>query len=232
MLVCRCHSNHPRPAKPLQAEEAKEARRLAQKEAAAAGAAARQEVDSDDDNPGIVSLHGRKAVNPPIARIVEELAVVAEDPPPLVDAELPTIQSALDKADAVIQVLDARDPQSFRSAFLENLITETNGKDKLLFVLNKVDLIPRESSTAWLRHLRSSIPAKLRGSIKACLLKSSVKSADDLSEGMQSKAVPWGRSRLLQILEEWAAEKLKKGGEREGFTVTVMGLPNVSGMNI
>ncbi len=176
-----------------------------------------------------MSVHGRKAVNPPVARVVEELAVVAEAPPPLVDAELPTVQSALDRADAVIQVLDARDPQSFRSAFLENLITETNGKDKLLFVLNKVDLIPRESSTAWLRHLRSSIPAKLRGSIKACLLKSSVKTSDDLSEGMQSKAVPWGRSRLLQILEEWAAEKLKQGGAGEGFTVTVMGLPNVSG---
>jgi nuclear GTP-binding protein len=210
-----------------QAEEAKEARRLAQKEAAA-GKVIAQAEESDDDNPGIITLHNRNAVNPRVAASETVPAVAAEDPPPLVDTELPTIQAALDRADAVIQVLDARDPQSFRSAFLENLITETGGKDKLLFVLNKVDLVPRESSAAWLRHLRASIPVELRGSIKACLLKSSVKSASDLSEGMRSKAVPWGRSRLLAVLEQWAAEKLANNQDDKGFTVTVMGLPNVS----
>ncbi len=173
----------------FQTEEARIARRQAQLDA---NAAARDAGDiSDEENPGILALHGRKPVNPPVSTIPVRAASVESDVPPLIDAELPTIQAALDRADAVILVLDARDPQSFRSKYLEDLVLETQGKHKLLLVLNKADLIPRESATAWLTHLRAAVPEVMRGAVQVCLFKSSVAGSEGLEQGMLSKSVPW-----------------------------------------
>lgn len=59
-----------------------------------------------------------------------------EDTPVLVNHELPNLVSVLETADVVLQVLDARDPLSFRSKHVEDFAKEKN--KKLLFVLNKI----------------------------------------------------------------------------------------------
>ena len=54
----------------------------------------------------------------------------------LMDPDLPNLRAVLDKADVVVEVLDARDPQTFRSAELEKYMSEA-GK-KAMFVMNKI----------------------------------------------------------------------------------------------
>lgn len=48
----------------------------------------------------------------------------------------------IDSADVVAQVLDARDPQGTRSKHIEEYLRREKPHKQLIFVLNKVDLIP------------------------------------------------------------------------------------------
>lgn len=57
--------------------------------------------------------------------------------PPLLNPDLPHLAAVLDKADVVIEVLDARDPLSYRSRALEARVASKEGQ-KLLLVLNKI----------------------------------------------------------------------------------------------
>jgi len=54
--------------------------------------------------------------------------------PALVNRDLTNIKAVLDASDVIIQVLDARDPLSFRSTHLE----EYAPSSKLVFILNKI----------------------------------------------------------------------------------------------
>jgi len=57
------------------------------------------------------------------------------------------INSALNKVNMVLEVVDARDPWTTRSRKLENLV-ERRGK-KLIVVINKSDLVPRKILEEW-----------------------------------------------------------------------------------
>lgn len=59
----------------------------------------------------------------------------------------------MDISDVLIQVLDARDPEGGRSIDIENQAKET-GK-KIIFVLNKIDLIPEENANAWHKYYKA-----------------------------------------------------------------------------
>ncbi len=56
------------------------------------------------------------------------------------------------RADVVLEVVDARDPMSTRSRRLERMVSAL-GK-KLVIVINKADLVPRDVSERWKRILR------------------------------------------------------------------------------
>lgn len=61
-------------------------------------------------------------------------AGVVEEAPLLIDATIPNTAAALKVADVVISVLDARDPLSYRSTYVEG----TLGNTPLLYVVNKI----------------------------------------------------------------------------------------------
>lgn len=48
----------------------------------------------------------------------------------------------IDSSDVVIQVLDARDPQGTRSHHIEKFLRKEKPHKHLVFLLNKVDLVP------------------------------------------------------------------------------------------
>lgn len=206
-----------------QAQEAKDAKRAASKEEAALlkgkGRAQADDEESDDENPGIITFHNKVAVNlPSAARAAAAPREAAASPPPaLVDNLLPTPQAALDRADVVIEVVDARDPHSFRSGFLENVVREGQTgsskawKDKLLVVLNKADLAPRESAEAWVQALRKELGAGEH--VEVCLAYSTAA----------------GKARVQEILSAWADAKSKmtKGSGEKTLVASVMGSPNV-----
>ncbi|KAG8956452.1 hypothetical protein FRC00_004925, partial [Tulasnella sp. 408] len=91
------------------------------------------------------------------AAIVEDAASdEEEEAPTLLDPDIPDLDATINKADLVIQVLDSRDPLSYRVPSFEKTLAE-RGK-KLIFVLNKTELVPREAVSAWLSHLRLEHP--------------------------------------------------------------------------
>ena len=58
------------------------------------------------------------------------------DVPDLVDTSLMTLQEVVDKADVVVEVVDARDVAGGRSKFVEDLITDAGGK--VVVLINKI----------------------------------------------------------------------------------------------
>ena len=66
-------------------------------------------------------------------------------------------KAVVDAADVVLYVLDARDPELTRSRKVEQAVLQAGGK-RLIFVLNKVDLVPTHVLTQWLDFLKLSFP--------------------------------------------------------------------------
>jgi len=58
--------------------------------------------------------------------------------PVLVNRDLSNLASVLEKADVVVEVLDARDPLAYRSKHLEELAKQKD--KKVLLVMNKIGL--------------------------------------------------------------------------------------------
>ncbi|KAI0743336.1 hypothetical protein C8Q80DRAFT_1180367 [Daedaleopsis nitida] len=116
------------------------------------------------------------------------------------------LHKVIDESDIVILVLDARDPEGCRSRLVEEEVRrrESEGK-RLVFVLNKVDLVPRENARSWLRYLRHStptLPFKSAGSHQRSNLSSSTAPA------------------LLKLLKAYKPAT-------QSITVGIVGFPNV-----
>jgi len=68
-------------------------------------------------------------------------------------------KTVVDAADVVLYVLDARDPMGTRSKEVEQAVMAADRSSKrLIFILNKIDLVPPPVLRAWLIHLRRSFP--------------------------------------------------------------------------
>ncbi|KAF9545042.1 P-loop containing nucleoside triphosphate hydrolase protein [Agrocybe pediades] len=121
---------------------------------------------------------------------------------------LKALHKVVDESDIVILVLDARDPEGCRSRLVEEEVRrrESEGK-RLVFVLNKIDLIPKSNAQEWLKYLRHSTPT-------LPFLSSS--SAQHQRTNISSSTAP----ALLKLLK---AYKPKAGS----VTIGVVGYPNV-----
>lgn len=119
---------------------------------------------------------------------------------------LRTLHKVIDESDVVVLVLDARDPEGCRSRLVEEEVRrrEAEGK-KLVFVLNKIDLVPRSNAQAWLKYLRHTTPT--------LPFKSATSSQ---RSNLSSSTAP----ALLKLLK---AYKPKAGS----ITVGIVGFPNV-----
>ncbi len=167
----------------------------------------------------------------------------ASGAPLLLNPDLPHLVAVLDKADVVIEILDARDPIAYRSHALEARVASKEGQ-KLLLVLNKigacttnpasdvlvviadrstVDTCPREPIAAWVAHLRLEHPTLLFRAASSFLpppvthdpTKGKGKSKEPLDDA-------WGLDAVSKLLGHWAQEKT--GGP---LHVAVVGLTNV-----
>jgi nuclear GTP-binding protein len=160
----------------------------------------------------------------------------------VLDSDLPHLAAVLDKADVVIEILDARDPLAHRSSVLEVRVTAKEGQ-KLLLVLNKIgacallcalyvhtdgyaiDTCPREPTAAWAAYLRSEHPTLLFRVASSFL--PPVITHEQPSKGKGKSKEPsndaWGLDAVSQLLGSWAQEKM---GD-EPLHVAVVGLANV-----
>ncbi|KAF8505465.1 hypothetical protein F5888DRAFT_1791522 [Russula emetica] len=142
--------------------------------------------------------------------------------PLLLNPDLPHLAAVLDKADVVIEVLDARDPLSYRSHALEARVASKEGQ-RLLLVLNKIDTCPREPTAAWAAHLRSEHPTLLSRAASSFL---PPPVAHDPTKGKGKRKEPlddaWGLDAVSNLLGHWAQEKTGEGP----LHVAVVGLTN------
>ncbi|TYJ54397.1 nucleolar GTP-binding protein 2 [Cryptococcus floricola] len=68
------------------------------------------------------------------------------------------LYKVLDSSDVVIHVLDARDPLGTRCKPVVEYIKKEKAHKHLVYVLNKVDLVPTWVTAKWVKHLSQSAP--------------------------------------------------------------------------
>ncbi|XP_054451625.1 guanine nucleotide-binding protein-like 3 [Pteronotus mesoamericanus] len=67
------------------------------------------------------------------------------------------LKKVIEASDVVLEVLDARDPLGCRCPQVEEAIVR-GGQKKLVLVLNKSDLVPKENLENWLNYLKRELP--------------------------------------------------------------------------
>lgn len=157
------------------------------------------------------------------------------------------LRKVIERADVIIQVLDARDPEGTRSRWVEEQVRmrEHEGK-RLIGVVNKIDLVPRSNLEAWLKHLRHSfpvlpfkastqsqrhnlgasnapLPSAPSGSGSGTLgNKGKPPAGGDPDAFLPSLSSSLGASNLLKLLKHYAQSR-----PRQTLTVGIVGYPNV-----
>lgn len=114
----------------------------------------------------------------------------------------------LDCSDVVVQVLDARDPQGTRSLAIERHLRENAKHKHLVFVLNKVDLVPTWVTRRWVAALSREAP---------CLA---------FTAGNITKA--FGKGSLIALLRQFS----RLHSEKKAISVGFIGYPNVGKSSI
>ncbi|KAI9907712.1 hypothetical protein PsorP6_003434 [Peronosclerospora sorghi] len=138
------------------------------------------------------------------------------------------LKEAVKKADVVLIVLDARDPQGSRSLSLEDGLVAKGGK-KVVLVLNKVDLVKVECAEKWVMYLRRFHPTIPVRALNAKISDTSKKTKDEkgqkaLYERQQeiSDMRDNGQVHPLRVLLDALASQSDKV-----VRVAVLGYPNV-----
>eukprot|EP00598_Pedospumella_elongata_P000518 CAMPEP_0184978342 /NCGR_PEP_ID=MMETSP1098-20130426/8861_1 /TAXON_ID=89044 /ORGANISM="Spumella elongata, Strain CCAP 955/1" /LENGTH=496 /DNA_ID=CAMNT_0027501463 /DNA_START=45 /DNA_END=1535 /DNA_ORIENTATION=+ len=140
-------------------------------------------------------------------------------------AFLGELRKVVERADVILQVLDARDPIGTRSTAVEEMVVSDSRK-KLVYVLNKADLVPKEVLVEWLNYLRKSHPTipfkcntqQQKGNLGAGIGKASKQSGDALKN---NKTV--GAEELLGLLKNYC----RVGDTKTVISVGIVGFPNV-----
>ncbi|KDO28461.1 hypothetical protein SPRG_20167 [Saprolegnia parasitica CBS 223.65] len=133
------------------------------------------------------------------------------------------LKKVVERADVILEVLDARDPMGCRTMDMEDLM-RSKGK-KVVLVLNKIDLVPAETLQPWLAHLRTSYPTiAFKASTQDKNISSSGISKGEKAQGKLmtgSRAV--GTEALMQLLKNYC----RSANIKTAITVGVIGYPNV-----
>ncbi|KAL2016359.1 hypothetical protein VTK56DRAFT_3817 [Thermocarpiscus australiensis] len=117
------------------------------------------------------------------------------------------LYKVIDSSDVILHVLDARDPLGTRCRHVEKYLATEAPHKHLVFVLNKIDLVPSSTAAAWIRVLQKDHPT--------CAMRSSIKN-------------PFGRGSLIDLLRQFSV--LHK--ERKQISVGLIGYPNVGKSSI
>ncbi|XP_064087103.1 guanine nucleotide-binding protein-like 3 homolog [Macrobrachium nipponense] len=134
-------------------------------------------------------------------------------------------KKVVEAADVVLEVLDARDPLGTRVPQLEAVVTGQMSK-KLVLVLNKADLVPRENLEKWLQYLRQEYPTivfKSSTQVQGHRLGQTSAKIMKIDEGVMHTSKCLGADVLMQLMKNYCRNKDIK----TSITVGVVGLPNV-----
>ncbi|KAM3961640.1 nucleostemin 1 [Aphomia sociella] len=137
-------------------------------------------------------------------------------------------KKVISEAEVILEVVDSRDPLGTRCAQVEEAVRES-GK-RLVLVLNKADLVPRNNLTAWLKYLRRSAPAvPFKASTQDQQHNLGRKKMKHIVKEKEMKGSACvGAELLMSLLGNYCRNK----GIKTSITVGVVGLPNVGKSSI
>lgn len=112
------------------------------------------------------------------------------------------LYKVLDSSDVIVMVLDARDPEGTRCKHVEEHLKRNCPFKHLVYVLNKVDLVPTSVTRAWIKQLSSTCPTiAFRASINK----------------------PFGKLSLMRLFKQF--DKFHK--DKKTISIGLIGYPNV-----
>ncbi|KAJ3654218.1 hypothetical protein Zmor_013420 [Zophobas morio] len=117
------------------------------------------------------------------------------------------LYKVVDSSDVLLQVLDARDPMGTRSSYLEKYLRTEKPHKHLIFILNKVDLVPTWATQRWVAILSKEYPTI---AFHASIMH------------------PFGKGALINILRQFAKLHIDK----KQISVGLIGYPNVGKSSI
>ena len=140
------------------------------------------------------------------------------------------LNDVIENSDVILEVLDARDPQSCRSVEMENVV-KGKGK-KIILVLNKIDLVPISNAIAWQNYFRRELSTVLfkantqnqGGNLsQSSLFDKNLHERKDYVEKVLQGNKAVGGEELMNLLKNYSREDKVK----TKITVGVIGYPNV-----
>ncbi|XP_032828207.2 guanine nucleotide-binding protein-like 3-like protein [Petromyzon marinus] len=135
-------------------------------------------------------------------------------------------RKVVEAADVVLEVLDARDPLGCRCPQVEQAVMEGGTGKRIVLVLSKIDLVPKDVVEKWLKYLRNEFPTVAFKS-----------STQQQSRNLHRSRVPLGRATadllgssacvgaegLMRLLGNYCRNR----DIRTSISVGVVGFPNV-----
>ncbi|KAL2945503.1 Guanine nucleotide-binding protein-like NSN1 [Bienertia sinuspersici] len=197
--------------KALEARRARALEELEQKKAARKERAQKRKLGLLDDTNATVeepSLEEEKEENPS-----KEFIKNRDNSDKAFYKELVKV---IEASDVILEVLDARDPLGTRCVDMEKLVLNSGPNKKLVLLLNKIDLVPREAVEKWLKYLREELPA-------VAFKCSTQEQRSNLGWKSSKSSKATKQSNLLQTSDCLGADTLIK----KSITVGIVGLPNV-----
>ncbi|XP_042356958.1 guanine nucleotide-binding protein-like 3 [Plectropomus leopardus] len=204
----------------LQIEEEKERKKQAKKEERAQKRKKEREATSQETEP-----KAKKARQDEAGKKSGKQSAPDKNSKQYICSEL---NKVIDASDVVIEVLDARDPLGCRCPQLEEAVLQREGNKKLILVLSKIDLVPKENVEKWIQCLQLEFPVvafKASTQIKDKTVqarKSRIVASNEVLDRSRAAAC-FGNSPLTELLSSYAAKTEKEAPLRVG----VVGFPNV-----
>lgn len=140
-------------------------------------------------------------------------------------------KKVVDAADVVLEVLDARDPIRSRCPQVEEAIISCGTNKKLVLLLNKVDLVPKEVAEKWIKYLKNEFPTiafKASTQNQRNNLGRSKIAISNASEDLLQTSQCLGAETLMKLLGNYCRSLDVKTAIRVG----VVGFPNVGKSSI
>ncbi|XP_074054299.1 guanine nucleotide-binding protein-like 3 isoform X2 [Macrotis lagotis] len=134
------------------------------------------------------------------------------------------LQKVIEASDILLEVLDARDPLGCRCPQVEQIIMQSGGNKKILLVLNKTDLVPKENLDKWVHCLNKELPTVVFRA--SSFGKEKIRMPGKKKLYLSRRGTCLGGKSLLTLLSDFCKTQNKT------IRVGVIGFPNVGKSSI